>query len=99
MTEPTLFDVPSVARSRRRDPITSVQAGQSVNAGAVEARILAMFEWRLTMTDDQLVAAMVDSHPPTVKSARSRLSKAGRLVAAGVGVSARGKSMTRWKLA
>lgn len=90
-------EVPSPL-SRSTDGATSREAAASVNGAAVEARILLAFERWGPMTDDELVATC-DGYGPTLKTARSRLTKAGCLVRAGLGTSDRGRAMTRWAVA
>lgn len=86
-----------VPRTRRADPATSVEAAASIPAGAVEARILEAFGQFGWLTDDELAAQLPDSHPPTVKSARSRLAKAGCLYDTGTTrPSNRGRSQIVW---
>lgn len=88
------------AIARRSDPETSHAAAASVGKG-VEHAILALFQtsgqW---WTDDELAEHFPTIHPPTVKSARSRLTKAGFLADSGQrGISNRGRAMVIWRLA
>lgn len=88
-----------VPAARRTDPETSHQAAESVPAGAVEARVLAMFRLFQALTDDELADQLPEHHPPTTKSARSRLSKAGVLFDSGMRrPSNRGRQMIVWEL-
>lgn len=49
------------------------------------------------LTDDEL-CSFLTAYPPTIKTARSRLSKRGFLVADGVRKNSRGRDMTVWRL-
>src|SRR5262245_3495489 len=92
-----LFSEP---RARRRDAETSHEAAASVPASVVEERILTRFATRGPITDDELAASLWMFHPPTTKTARSRLSKLGLLVATSEKrPSARGRNMQVWRLA
>jgi hypothetical protein len=86
--------------ARRSDPETSVTAAGSITPGRTEAAILDLFRvsW---FTDDELAAVLAPEHyGPTVKTARSRLSKAGLLVDTGQRrPSSRGRDMIVWRLA
>jgi len=100
----TLFDAGTVGRVRHTDPDTSVDAARTVDAGAIEAAVLAEFARFGWLTDDELVEALPLLHGPSVKSARSRLSTGkGRpilLVATGTKrPSNTGHPMNVWKLA
>jgi hypothetical protein len=54
---------------------------------------------RCGMTDDEIAARLPTCYPPTVKSARSRLSGQGLLVDSGVRrPSVRGRDQIVWKL-
>ncbi len=107
MTTPTLFDAPQAGLVRHSDPVTSVAAARSLTPGRTERRILDAFRvlscaWpRQGFTDDELVDLILPAlHPPTVKSARSRLSKAGLLADSGVTrPSNRGRQSVVWVLA
>lgn len=86
--------------SRRSDPVTSIEAAASVDARAVEARILEAFAQFGLLNDDELAGVLDDLHPPTVKTARSRLAKAGCLVDSGrTRPSNRGRAMACWEVA
>lgn len=90
----------SEPRARRRDPDTSRHAAASITPGRTEGAILDAFQVCADgMTDDDLVFVLGrDYYPPTVKTARSRLSKAGLLVPSGeVRRSNRGRDMIVWK--
>lgn len=82
---PRLFDDDGVVapRARHSDPETSHAAAAAVarTASALEAEILAAFAvaGARGLTDDELCSRLPVRYWPTVKSARSRLSKAGRL--------------------
>lgn len=93
-------------RSRRTDGETSRAAAASITPGRTEARILAAFVQvpdrhmlHGGFTDDELADALSTFYAPTVKTARSRLSKAGLLVDSGLmRRSNRGREMTVWRL-
>ena len=91
-------------RARRRDPQTSRDAAASITPGRTEALILALFPLVTTVpragfTDDQFAAMLPGHYSPTVKTARSRLSKAGLLVDSGVRrPSNRGRLQIVWRL-
>jgi hypothetical protein len=94
--------------ARHTDPPTSKAAAESIPPGVLEGAIIKVFvkrfstaahgqEWGLT--DDQLCEILDYRHGPTVKSARSRLTKAGRLVNSGrTAPSNRGKPSIIWRL-
>ncbi len=84
--------------ARHDDPETSRRAAQSIS-GRTERIIYHWFDSG-PMTDDELCACVPYLFPPTVKSARSRLSKRGLLVASGkTRPSARGREQIVWCLA
>lgn len=88
------------ALARLFDPDTSQAAAASVNSAAAEAAILEQFDLFAYLTDDELCAVLDDAYPPTVKSARSRLTKAGLLTDTGLRrPSNRGRQMIVWKRA
>jgi hypothetical protein len=66
-----LWPVPPARAVRRTDPATSQRAAR---APSCEPLVLAMFRQHGPMTDDEVCARLPDLHPPTVKSARSRLA-------------------------
>jgi hypothetical protein len=77
-------------------------AAVSPHAGALENIILEEFCLHDGMTDEELCAWMPHHYPPTVKTCRSRLSKRGLLIKAGVRENrenSRGRLMTIWRLA
>jgi hypothetical protein len=83
--------------ARASDPQTSHQAAASVRDGAVKA-IRAAFTLR-DWHDDALCDYLVTLHGPTVKSARSRLTKAGLLKDSGKrAMSHRGHEQIIWTL-
>lgn len=90
--------------ARATDPETSHAAAAAVPSGVVEAAVMRVFVRKFStygcgMTDDELVAALPEHHGPTVKSARSRLSKSGRLVNSGcTALSNRGRASIVWRL-
>ncbi len=86
---------PSVPLARTGDGVTSRVAISPEHGDKAEAAILAVFAHD-ALTDDELCARLPDWYPPTIKSARSRLARAGYLHRAGEGVSKRGRRMTRW---
>ena len=81
----TLFDPAPAGALRHEDPVTSLAAARK-QRGGTEAAIRDEFaRYDLgNLTDDELCDRLNGYHPPTVKSARSRLSKAGWLEDAGV---------------
>ena len=94
MTQLALFRGP---QARAGDPTTShVAAATVTEPGLTEFRIMAAFESYGPLTDDELCEALPEFYPPTLKTARSRLSKRGALVPNGVRPSARGRYMTVW---
>ena len=72
-------------RSRRADPDTSRDAAQSITPGRTEARILQVFRWAgRGLTADELVGRFeAEAHDATIKTALSRVAKAGLLVDSG----------------
>jgi hypothetical protein len=85
--------------ARRTDPATSHAAAALVAAG-VEERIVAAFAEYGALTDDELTEALPEFYPPTVKTARSRLSKRGVLIpTGGTRMSFRNRAMTVWAVA
>lgn len=106
MNDLTLFDAPPeyVGRYRRTDPATSAAAAAGIS-GRTEQMILMWFRderWGGGIADDELCELMNlvgRYHPPTVKSARSRLSRAGLLVDSGLRrPSNRGRQQIVWRL-
>lgn len=95
-----LWDLPPHPRARRRDPQTSLDAARSVTAGRVETLILDVHRaCRDGLTDDELVASLPGLYGPTVRSARSRLSRRGSLVDSGVRrLSGRGRAQIVWRV-
>ena len=96
--DPTLFDPP---RARHTDPQTAHRAARSVSGVGLEESILVVFRGPLAgsegLTDDDVCAMLPDRYPPSVKSARSRLTKAGLLVDSGRRrASNRGAEMIVW---
>lgn len=79
MTDLTLFDT---GAARASDPDTSHAAAARQRGGARPA-ILAAYRAHGPMCDDELAAVLPDFYPPTVKSARTRLSNDGFLVDTG----------------
>ncbi len=98
-----LFDVETQGKVRHDSPQTSVDAARSIT-GRTEAAILAEFRMGRVegddgCTDDELCARLPRIFPPTVKSARSRLSNKGFLVASGTTrPSSRGRDSIVWRL-
>lgn len=108
----TILDHPALTarpqrrpRARRNDPSTShaAAAGAEHAASGVESAIVDVFALAVAadgFTDDELCARLPDLYAPTVKTARSRLTKRHVLVAAGVTrPSARGREQLVWRLA
>ncbi len=87
-------------RSRRTDPETSRIAAASVNTAAVEARILDAYRLFGWLNADECVNVIDECHPPTVRSAVTRLKKSGQLIDTGTKrPSNRGRPSTVLKLA
>ena len=93
--------------SRIGDPSTSDAAAASITPGRTERQIIAAFKNHRAMTgeglcDDELARVLQFTHllhGPTVKSARSRLTKAGLLVDSGLRrPSSRGRDQIVWRL-
>lgn len=92
----TLFDLAPLPRWRSTDPDTSRHAAEGVT-GRTEQLIVAVFDTCNNLSDDELCARLPDLYPPTVKTARSRLTKAGRLVDSGMRrPSIRGRDQVVW---
>lgn len=101
MSQITLFDTAPHPRARAGDTATALEAARSVTPGRTEALILDLFA-RMggPMTDDQIAARLPECYPPTVKSARSRLTAMGLLVDSGERrPSGRGRTMIAWAVA
>lgn len=101
MLEPLRLFVPNPAGAvRHEDPETSLAASRKQIGGA-EAEIMVVFD-RLDLgglSDDELCACLPGWHAPTIKSARSRLSRRGLLVDSGVRrLSDTRSAMIVWKL-
>ena len=98
----SLFGTVPHPRARATDTVTALSAARSVTPGRTEARILAEFvvsPWR-GFTDDEIADRLAPMYPPTVKTARSRLTGAGRLVDSGRRrLSNRGRDQIVWVLA
>lgn len=101
MTQDTLFDTVPHPRARATDTQTALEAARSITPGRTERLILDEFHrCRHGYTDDELAARMPTCHPPTVKTARSRLSGMGLLVDSGeCRPSTRGRAQIVWRLA
>jgi hypothetical protein len=85
---------------RRSDPDTS-HAAAAAPTGALERLILDTFAYNggTELCDDELAARLPWLHGPTVKTARSRLSKRGLLVPTEARrPSARGRDQIVWRL-
>ncbi len=96
-----LTEVAQSGRVRHSDPVTSVAAARTIS-GRTDLAIAAAFcaDLGSGMTDDELCVRLPFLYAPTVKSARSRLSKRGLLVASGrTRPSARGREQIVWRLA
>lgn len=87
-------------RHRVSDPDTSRAAAESVDPKPAETAILAEFDRFGMLNDDELCQQLPEFYPPTIRTARSRLAKAGVLVDSGTRrPSLRGRQMTVWKRA
>lgn len=97
-TQLALFRGP---QARGCDPITAHVAAATVNEpGYTEFRILAAFDVHGALTDDELVEMLPDFYGPTIRTARSRLTKKGLIVPTGATrLSGRGRDMTVWQVA
>ena len=85
-------------RARRTDPSTSTQAAQAQRSQGVEADILTVVAFYGPATDDE-IAARIPRHAPTVKTARSRLTKRGLLAPTGdTRPSTLGRAQQIWRL-
>ena len=92
--------LPGMPAARRTDPDTSHAAAASITPGRTERMILSLLYPALILTDDEICELLGSLHPPTVKSARSRLTKAGLLVDTGERrPSNRGRDQIVWRLA
>lgn len=69
-------------RARATDPTTSVQAARK-QSGGIEDEVRRVFRQFRRLSDDALCRRLPLRHPPSVKSARSRLSGRGELVDTG----------------
>jgi hypothetical protein len=86
--------------ARKSDPPTS-HAAAAAPTGALERLILDTFAYNggTELCDDELCAQLRWLHAPTVKTARSRLSKRGLLVPTDKRrPSARGRDQIVWRL-
>lgn len=94
---PTLFDTRGLAR--HCDPPTSRVAAETIT-GRTERLIVATFAAAgHGLTDDDLCGRLAGLYGPTVRTARSRLTRDGRVVDSGVlGISARGRACVVWQL-
>ena len=100
----TLFGTVPHPRARANDMQTALDAAKSVTPGRTERLILEVFQIRAGFaagcTDDELAARLPLCYPPTVKSARSRLTALGLLVDSGTRrPSDRGRAQIVWALA
>lgn len=69
-------------RARHSDPETSHAAAQA-QTGRAESYILDVFAKHGPLTDDEVCEHLRDWYSPTVKTARSRLTRRGLLVDSG----------------
>lgn len=87
-------------RARRHDRPTAHAAAATIQPGPTEQAILRQFRYGFEITDDELAGMLPDLYAPTVKTARSRLAKAGLLVDTGRRrPSQRGCDQIVWRLA
>ena len=94
----TLFDPVPAGAARHHDPVTSLDAARA-QRGGIEQAIREVFDrFHIgNLTDDELCAELNWANPPTVKTARSRLSRQGLLADSGVRrASDCGHSMICW---
>jgi len=97
----SLFDTVPHPRARATDTVTALEAARSVTPGRTETLILDAYRQclRFGLTDDELAACLAPVYPPTVKTARSRLLRAGLLRDSGRRrPSARGRDQIVWTL-
>ena len=103
----TLWDTVPHPRARAVDTQTALDAARSITPGRTERQILDAFHregYRKPrhlrgFTDDELCAWMPTLYPPTVKSARSRLTNQGLLEDSGERrPSIRGRDQIVWRL-
>lgn len=85
--------------ARATNPGTSWAAAKSLTRGRTEQAILDLFTHDgVELTDDEITTRLPAMYPPTVKSARSRLTNAGLLADADVRRrSSRGRLMIVWR--
>ena len=98
----SLFGTVPHPRARATDTGTALSAARSITPGRTEQRILDAYRQvpRHGMTDDELAVALAPMYPATVKTARSRLLRAGLLRDSGKRrPSARGRDQIVWVLA
>lgn len=98
----SLFETVPHPRARATDTVTALSAARSVTPGRTEALILDAYRQvpRHGLTDDELVVALAPLYGPTVRTARSRLLRAGQLRDSGRRrPSARGRDQIVWTLA
>lgn len=82
------------------DPDTSYAAAQCIGQGVENAAYRVFCRDGCSLTDDELAALLPGFYAPTVKSARSRLTRRGLLVDSGKRRSSeRGQRMIVWRLA
>lgn len=104
MSQLALFTQPL---ARHDNPATSADAAAAVapHAGTLEALILETFAVErnnrgMGLNDDELCELLAMNHAPTLKTARSRLTRRGLLVDSGTRrPSQRGRDSIVWSLA
>jgi hypothetical protein len=95
---PQQLDLFAGPKARNKDRETSHEAARRApNLEDVILEVIASY--REGLTDDELCARLAEHYAPTVKSARSRLSKYGCLHDSGVRrLSLRNRSMVVWTM-
>lgn len=99
---PQQLSVFAEPRARHDNPPTSSAAARSIaeRHGPLEAKIKAAFRHAGPMPDFELVQIVADEYPPTVVTARSRLTRAGAIVPTdNTRISPRGRAAIVWDLA
>ena len=93
-----LFDAPASGAVRHSDPTSSVHAARIPRGTTAQILDVLATEPQHAFTADEL-HARIGGREDTLRSALSRLHRAGRVVEAGMGESNTGCPMTRHRLA